>query len=308
MPDTIINHFLDLDRIAPADLRSIIEASKTAKENPAAVDLPLTDKILAMIFSKPSTRTRVSFEVAARQLGGDAIVLDQQTMQLGHGETVADTARVLSRFVDVIMMRTDKAENIEEMAEYASVPVINGLTDRSHPCQVMADILTLEEKRGAAENQVVAWIGDGNNVAQSWIHAAAHFGFELRVATPAELAPEPGIVNWAQKAGARITVTENADTAVDGADCVVADTWVSMGDGDSTNRHNLLAPYQVNDALMARAKPDAIFMHCLPVHRGEEVTASVIDGPQSVVWDEAENRLHVQKEILAWCLRGTAVK
>lgn len=320
MPSTDIRHFLDLDRIKTADLRGIIDATKATKAanegnggngggnggggngKAATLGAPLSGKILAMIFSKPSTRTRVSFEVAARQLGGSAIVLDQQTIQLGYGETIADTARVLSRFVDIIMMRTDEAAKIEEMAEYSSVPVINGLTDRSHPCQVMADILTLEERRGAAADQIVAWTGDGNNVAQSWIHAAAHFGFELRVATPAELAPEPGIVSWARNEGARVTLTDNAEAAVAGADCVVADTWVSMGDGDSSNRHNLLAPFQVNDALMAKAKPDAIFMHCLPVHRGEEVTASVIDGPQSVVWDEAENRLHIQKSILAWCL------
>ena len=303
-------HFLDLDRVDGAELRSIVDASRHSKSpgsdgSTVWGKAPLAGKTLAMIFSKPSTRTRVSFEIAIQQLGGTAIVLDQQSMQLGHGETIADTARVLSRFVDAIMLRTDNPQNLAEMAEHATVPVINGLTDRTHPCQVMADILTLEELRGPAADQVVAWTGDGNNVAHSWIQAAAQFGFELRVATPPQLRPDPDIIDWATQNGARVTLIDNAAQAVEGADCVVADTWLSMGaseQGAQSARHNLLASFQVNDALMARAKPDALFMHCLPAHRGEEVTASVIDGPQSVVWEEAENRLHVQKGILVWCL------
>jgi ornithine carbamoyltransferase len=298
-------HFLDLDRVATADLRQIVDASKAAKTGAAPSswgDAPLAGKTLAMIFTKPSTRTRVSFEVGIVQLGGNAIVLEEQSMQLGRGETIADTARVLSGFVDAIMLRTDEADKLEEMAAFATVPVINGLTDRTHPCQVMADILTLEETRGAAAEQIVAWTGDGNNVAHSWMHAAARFGFELRVATPPDLRPSREILDWATANGGRVILTDSAEEAVDGADCVVADTWVSMGDGDTGPRHNMLAPYQVNEALMARANPDAVFMHCLPAHRGEEVTADVIDGPQSVVWEEAENRLHIQKGILVWCL------
>ena len=302
-------HFLDLDAVPAAELRAIIDASRRAKEETHWGAAPLAGKTLAMVFSKPSTRTRVSFEVAIRQLGGDAVILDQQGTQLDRGETIADTARVLSRFVDAIMLRTDEPAKLQEMADFADVPVINGLTDRSHPCQVMADILTLEETRGPAAEQIVAWTGDGNNVAHSWIHAAVQFGFELRVATPRACAPAADILAWAKEKGARLTVTEDAAAAVAGADCVVADTWVSMGDdADQANkRRALLAAYQVNDTLMSQAKPDAIFMHCLPAHRGEEVTDEVIDGPRSVVWAEAENRLHAQKGILVWCLAPEAI-
>jgi len=265
-------------------------------------DRPLDGKTLAMIFEKPSTRTRVSFEVAMRQLGGDTIILGTADSQLGRGETVADTARVLSRYVDAIMIRTNQAQKLEDLARHATVPVINGLTDSSHPCQIMADVMTLQEKKGPVANTVVAWSGDGNNVAASWIHGAVRFGFELRLACPRELAPPARLLDWARREGGRVHLTTEPQEAVAGADCVVTDTWVSMGAEASVNRHNLLAPYRVDDRLMAEAKPDAIFMHCLPVKRGEEVTASVVDGPQSVVWDEAENRLHVQKGILAWCL------
>jgi ornithine carbamoyltransferase len=258
--------------------------------------------MLAMIFEKPSTRTRVSFEVGMRQLGGGTIILNTADSQLGRGETIADTARVLSRYVDAIMIRTNQRQKLEDLARYATVPVINGLTDSSHPCQIMADVMTLQEKKGPVANTVVAWSGDGNNVAASWIHAAVRFGFELRLACPEQLPPPQAALDWAQREGGRVRVTTNPEEAVAGADCVVTDTWVSMGVEASVNRHNLLAPYRVDERLMAAAKPDAIFMHCLPVHRGEEVTAGVIDGPQSVVWDEAENRLHVQKGILAWCL------
>jgi ornithine carbamoyltransferase len=293
-------HFLDIDKFATPELRGILDLGVAYKNG--RDDRPLDGKTLAMIFEKPSTRTRVSFEVAMRQLGGGTIILGTQDSQLGRGETVADTARVLSRYVDAIMIRTNQQQKLDDLARHATVPVINGLTDSSHPCQIMADVMTLQEKKGPVGNAVVAWSGDGNNVAVSWIHAAARFGFELRLACPEELSPPRAMIDWARHEGARVHLTATPEEAVAGADCVVTDTWVSMGVEASVNRHNLLMPYQVNDRLMAQAKPDAIFMHCLPVHRGEEVTASVIDGPQSVVWDEAENRLHVQKGILAWCL------
>jgi ornithine carbamoyltransferase len=293
-------HFLDIDQYATADLHSIIDLGVAYKNG--RHDRPLEGKMLAMIFEKPSTRTRVSFEVAMRQLGGDVLVLDTASSQLGRGETVADTARVLSRYVDAIMIRTNHAEKLAELARHATVPVINGLTDSSHPCQIMADVMTLQEKKGPVADAVVAWSGDGNNVAVSWVHAAVRFGFELRLACPETLPPPPPVLDWAKREGGRVSLTHEAEAAVAGADCVVTDTWVSMGVEASVNRHNLLAPYRVDERLMANAKPDAIFMHCLPAKRGEEVTAGVIDGPQSVVWDEAENRLHVQKGILAWCL------
>ena len=257
-----------------------------------------------MIFERPSTRTRVSFEVAMRQLGGDAILLTAEEMQLGRGETLADTARVLSRYIDAIMIRTLDPAAVAELARYATVPVINGLTRRSHPCQVMADVMTFEEHRGPIRGRTVAWTGDANNVLTSWMHAAERFEFPLRVASPPELAPKKPLLDWIKSSGAAISIGTDPDEAVKGADCVVTDTWVSMGDRNGARRHNLLKRYQVNARLMARAKPDAIFMHCLPAHRGEEVTDEVMDGPQSVVFDEAENRLHAQKGILAWCLEA----
>jgi len=262
----------------------------------------LAGKTLAMIFDKPSTRTRVSFDVAMRQLGGEAILLTGQEMQLGRGETIADTARVLSRYVDIIMIRVLDHETLLELARFATVPVINGLTRRSHPCQVMADVMTFEERCGPIRGRTVAWTGDGNNVLASWMHAAERFGFRLKVATPPELAPRPLLLERAKASGAAIVIGSDPEEAVCDADCVVTDTWISMGDKDGERRHNLLKPYQVNARLMARAKAGAIFMHCLPAHRGEEVTQEVIDGAQSVVFDEAENRLHAQKGILAWCL------
>ncbi|MCC7271360.1 MAG: ornithine carbamoyltransferase [Alphaproteobacteria bacterium] len=297
-------HFLDLDLIDGGTLRSILDKGVAYKAAgaPLGADRPLAGKTLAMIFEKPSTRTRVSFEVAMRQLGGEVVALSAADMQLGRGESVADTARVLSRYVDAIMIRTNKPEKLKEMADAATVPVINGLTDGSHPCQLMADVMTFEEHKGPIRNRVVAWSGDGNNVAASWIHAAVRFGFELRIACPAERRPPPDLVAWARREGGRVTVLDDPEAAVKGADCVVTDAWVSMGDTDAGSRHNLLAPYRVDERLMKVAGPQAIFMHCLPAHRGEEVTDGVIDGPQSVVWDEAENRLHAQKGILAWCL------
>jgi len=301
-PGPSLRHFLDLDRIDRETLRRILDAGRRFKSAPRDAARPLAGKSLALIFEKPSTRTRVSFEVAMRQLGGDVIVLERNGSQLGRGETVADTARVLSRYVDVIMLRTTREEKLLDLAEHATVPVINGLTDRTHPCQLMADVMTVEEHLGPIAGKVVVWSGDGNNMATSWIHAAVQFGFELRLACPESLMPPVDVLRWAARAGGRVTVGSDVDQAVRGADCVVTDTWVSMGDGEVADRHNLLAPFRVDERLMGLAKPAAIFLHCLPAHRGEEVTAAVIDGPRSVVWDEAENRLHAQKAILAWCL------
>ena len=303
-----LRHFLDLTDIPKAELRGMIEAScamkaKLKREGPLA-DRPLAGKTLALIFEKPSTRTRVSFDIAMRQLGGDVIMLTGQEMQLGRGETIADTARVLSRYVDAIMIRILDPDALAELAEHATVPVINGLTRRSHPCQVMADIMTFEEHRGPIRGKTVAWTGDANNVLASWLHAAERFDFQMRVATPPELAPKKWLTDWVKASKAAIRIGTDPDEAVNGVDCVVTDTWVSMGDRNGARRHNLLKPYQVNARLMARAKPDALFMHCLPAHRGEEVTDELIDGPQSVVFDEAENRLHAQKGILAWCLHA----
>lgn len=301
----MVRHFLDLTEIPAAELQGMIAASRAMKERlkqgRGALDRPLAGKTLAMIFDKPSTRTRVSFDVAMRQLGGEAIMLTGQEMQLGRGETIADTARVLSRYVDAIMIRILDHDALVELARHATVPVINGLTRLSHPCQVMADVMTFEEHRGSIRGRTVAWTGDTNNVLASWMHAAERFAFRLNVATPPELAPGKRLAAWARKSGAAIVIGTDPEAAVAGADCVVTDTWVSMGDRDGERRHNLLKPYQVNARLMAKAKPDAVFMHCLPAHRGEEVTDEVMDGPRSVVFDEAENRLHAQKGILAWC-------
>ncbi len=298
-------HFLDLKDFSGTDLRSILDAgvalkARRRKGEPPRTR-PLAGKILAMVFDKPSTRTRVSFDVAMRELGGETIMLTGQEMQLGRGETIADTARVLSRYVDVIMIRILDEGMMLELAEHATVPVINGLTKVSHPCQIMADVLTFEEHRGSIRGRTVAWSGDANNVLASWIQAAARFEFKLKIATPPELTLRPELVTWAKREGAQIVLTGDPFEAVDGADAVVTDCWVSMGDEDEGRRHNLLKPYQVNAKLMAAAGPDAIFMHCLPAHRGEEVTDEVMDGPRSVVFDEAENRLHAQKGILAWC-------
>ncbi|CCQ75341.1 ornithine carbamoyltransferase [Magnetospira sp. QH-2] len=298
---TAPKHFLDLDQLDSDTLRAILDTGRAYKTG-SRVDLPLEGRTLAMIFEKPSTRTRVSFEVAAHQLGGNTVIMDDSTTQLGRGETVADTARVLSRYVDAIMIRTDDPAKLIELSSHATVPVINGLTDASHPCQLMADIMTIEEHRGGIEGQVLAWCGDGNNVASSFIQAAARFNFTLRLACPKQLPPNADVVDWARKEGAEIVVTDDPRTAVSGADCVVTDTWVSMGDADAEARHEMLVPFQVNEDLMTKAKADALFLHCLPAHRGEEVTEGVIDGPWSVVWDEAENRLHAQKGVLAWCL------
>jgi ornithine carbamoyltransferase len=298
-------HFLDLDKLPAEELRRILALGTGFKQHRSPEDdpRPLAGKALAMIFEKPSTRTRVSFELGMRQMGGETIVLERDGSQLGRGETVGDTARVLSRYVDVIMLRTTNEEKLLEMAEHATVPVINGLTDRTHPCQLMADVMTFEEHLGPIAGRKIAWSGDGNNMATSWIHAAERFGFELHLACPQELRPPQDVVDWARGQGAKIVVTSDVEAAVADADCVVTDTWISMGGQVSADRHNMLRSYQVDERLMQRAKKDAIFMHCLPAHRGEEVTPGVIDGPQSAVWDEAENRLHAQKGILYWCLK-----
>ena len=304
-------HFLDINKTAPTDLRAMIDQAAAMKcaraDRPKGApddDQPLAGRMVALIFEKPSTRTSVSFDVGVRQMGGQTMVLTGSEMQLGHGETIADTARVLSRYVDLIMLRTYEEDVLLEMAEHATVPVINGLTNRTHPCQIMADIQTYEEHRGPIAGKKVVWCGDGNNVFASFAHAAGQFGFNLTFSGPEPLDPERVFLEEARAKGAAVEIIRDPARAVAGADLVVTDTWVSMHDSQTTRerRHNQLRPYQVNAALMAQAKPDALFMHCLPAHRNEEVTDAVMDGPQSVVFDEAENRLHAQKAILRWCL------
>jgi ornithine carbamoyltransferase len=297
-------HFLDLKDFSGAELRALLDGAAQFKRTRRGGKKPLAGKTLALIFEKPSTRTRVSFEVAMRELGGDVITLSSRDMQLGRGESISDTANVLSRYVDAIMLRTGSAAKLHELAKHASVPIINGLTELSHPCQIMADILTFEEHRGPIAGQTIAWLGDGNNVATSFIEAAARFGFSLRLGCPEAHAPNPEALAWAAAQGADVTVTTDPRAAVAGARGVVTDTWLSMADSpdETAARFAALAPYQVTPELMALAAPDAVFLHCLPAHRGEEVAETVIDSPASVVFDEAENRLHAQKAILAWCL------
>ena len=306
-----MTHFLDINKTDPAALRSMIDQAAAMKAARAGRpkgtpddEQPLAGRMVALIFEKPSTRTRVSFDMGVRQMGGQTMVLSGSEMQLGHGETIADTARVLSRYVDLIMLRTFEEDVLLEMAEHASVPVINGLTNRTHPCQIMADILTFEEHRGPIAGKKVTWCGDGNNVFASFAHAAGQFGFDLTFSGPPTLDPERVFLDEARAKGSTVTIERDPAKAVEGADLVVTDTWVSMHDSQSTRerRHNQLRPYQVNEALMKHAKPDALFMHCLPAHRNEEVTDAVMDGPQSVIFDEAENRLHAQKAILRHCL------
>ncbi|WP_417600835.1 ornithine carbamoyltransferase [Pararhodobacter oceanensis] len=304
-------HFLDIHTTAPADLRQMtdlaaqMKSQRTGRSKGAADDeLPLDGRMVALIFEKPSTRTRVSFDVGVRQMGGQTMVLSGSEMQLGHGETIADTARVLSRYVDLIMIRTYEETVLQELAEFASVPVINGLTNRTHPCQIMADILTYEEHRGPIAGKKVVWAGDGNNVCASLLHAAGQYGFDMTFTGPQTLDPEAEFVEFARSKGSKVEIIRDPLEAVAGADLVVTDTWVSMHDSQSTKerRHNQLRPYQVNERLMAAAKSDALFMHCLPAHRDDEVTSAVMDGAQSVIWDEAENRLHAQKAVMRWCL------
>ncbi len=306
-----MNHFLDIHTTTAADLRAMMNsahAMKTARHGrPKGTPddaQPLAGQMVALIFEKPSTRTRVSFDVGVRQMGGQTMILSGSEMQLGHGETIADTARVLSRFVDLIMIRTFEEAVLHEMAEHATVPVINGLTNSSHPCQIMADVMTYEEHRGPIAGRRVVWSGDGNNTCVSLIHAAGQFGFDVVFTGPQTLDPPAEALAFARERGVRAEIERDPALAVQGADLVVTDTWVSMHDPESAKerRHNQLRPYQVNETLMARAKPDALFMHCLPAHRNDEATSAVMDGPHSVIFDEAENRLHAQKAVMRWCL------
>jgi ornithine carbamoyltransferase len=298
-------HFLDISEMPSQTLANILEHARAIKSGSALPYMrskrPLEGKILAMIFDKPSTRTRISFDVGMRQLGGETLVLSGTEMQLGREETIGDTARVISRYVNAIMMRTTEHERMTEMAENAGIPVINGLTDDTHPCQIMADIMTFEEKKGPIAGKKIAWTGDGNNVLHSWIEASVRFGFAFSIATPSGSEPEQRYIDWARTNGGDVAIGTDPKEAVSGADCVITDTWVSMNQEHRARGHNIFMPYQVNTQLMKHAAKDAIFMHCLPAHRGEEVTDEVLDGSQSVVLDEAENRLHVQKGILAWC-------
>lgn len=298
--------FLDVRDHDRATLRAMLDHAAKMKAdlkagNSAAQQQMLPGKTLAMVFEKPSTRTRVSFDVGMRQLGGQTICLSGNELQIGRGESISDTAQVLSRYVDAIMLRTASHQHLLDMAAHATVPVINGLTDYSHPCQIMADILTYEERCGSIQGKRVAWCGDGNNVTLSWIHAATIFDFTLMIATPKGYEPDQETLDWAKSKNTDIHLTTDPVAAVQGADCVVTDTWVSMGDQDAEQRIKDMMPFQVTTELMAHANQEAIFMHCLPAHRGEEVVDAVIDGPASVVFDEAENRLHAQKAVIAWC-------
>ncbi|MGO4851545.1 ornithine carbamoyltransferase [Phaeovulum sp. W22_SRMD_FR3] len=306
-----MTHFLDIHTTSPEALRSMIDQARAMKDarggRPKGTpddEQPLAGRMVALIFEKPSTRTRVSFDVGVRQMGGQTMVLSGKEMQLGHGETIADTARVLSRYVDLIMIRTFEEATLQEMAEHATVPVINGLTNRTHPCQIMADIMTYEEHHGPIRGKKVVWSGDGNNVCASFLHAAGQFGFDFTFTGPPTLDPEQEWVDFARSKGVDVQIERDPAKAVQGADLVVTDTWVSMHDPESAKerRHNQLRGYQVNEALMAQANKDALFMHCLPAHRNDEVTSAVMDGPNSVIFDEAENRLHAQKAVMRWCL------
>lgn len=297
-------HFLDIAQYETGDLRTMLDQAVAMKAARAKVakQRPLDGKVLAMIFDKPSTRTRVSFDVGMRQLGGETIVLDSASSQLGSGETVADTARVLSRYVDAIMIRTTEHDRLLEMAEYANVPVINALTDDTHPCQIMADVMTYEEHRGPIAGKTFTWSGDGNNMLHSFLEAGARLGFTVNAAVPESRMPQQRYVDWARENGGKVEIFHDAAQAVANSDCVITDKWLSMGQEDDVVGHNTFAPFQVNEELMQKANADALFMHCLPAKRGEEVTEGVIDGPQSVVFDEVENRLHAQKGILTWCM------
>ena len=304
-----MRHFIDLTALSKADVRAILNEAHQRKQARAGwpkaapdADAPLHGHALAMIFQKNSTRTRVSFDIGIRQLGGVPILMNASETQLGRGETVEDTARVLSRMVDAVMIRANNHQDVLDFAAASTVPVINGLTDLSHPCQILADIQTIEEKRGPIDGKTIAWLGDGNNVCMSFVHAAEKLPFTLRIATPPNYAPRRQEIEAAQKAGAQVRVTNDPHAAIAGADVVVTDTWVSMGDTDKDERMKAFPPYAVDEVIMQRANPDAIFLHCLPAHRGEEVMDAVMDAPNSAVWDEAENRIHAQKAVMLWCL------
>lgn len=300
-----LRHFLDLRDIEARELRIMIQSAKDLKWERERRNFTkqLAGRTLCMIFEKNSTRTRISFELAMAELGGYVMSFNANELQLGRGETLSDTAKVMSRYVHAIMIRANAHQTVMELSDNSTIPVINGLTDVSHPCQIMADILTIEEKRGDIKGKTLAWVGDGNNVANTLITAAAKFEFTLKLACPTELQPNAEMLAWAKAEGAHIELHSDPIMAVTDADAVITDTWVSMGDNDAEKRMALLKPFQVTEALMQHAKSDALFLHCLPAHRGEEVTTEVIDGPQSVVFDEAENRLHVQKAILLWCFK-----
>ena len=305
MTSTSLRHFTDLSAVSKTDLRTILDDAKSRKSRFKAGEgeRPFEGKVMAMIFDKPSTRTRISFDVGMRQLGGTTIVMTGSEMQLGHSESIADTAKVLSRYVDMIMIRTTAHDRMMQLAEHATIPVINALTDDTHPCQIMADVMTFEEHRGPVKGKKFAWSGDGNNVLHSMVEASAQFGFDMAIGVPEGSEPQMKYIDWARKHGSHVQLTHDPIEAVSGADCVITDCWVSMGQEARARGHNVFLPFQVNERLLGHAKKDALFMHCLPAHRGEEVTDDVIDGPQSVVFDEAENRLHAQKSILAWCMQ-----
>ena len=299
-----MRNLIDINMLNDGIARKLLQTAKFYKSSGRGLleGAPLLGRTLAMIFEKPSTRTRISFEVAMTELGGSAIYLDAKSMQMGRGETIADTAKVLGRYLDGIMIRASKHETLLEMAKHSKIPVINGLTDISHPCQILADIMTFEEKLGDIENKTISWVGDGNNMANSWIHASKIFNFKLRLACPSVRLPDENIVKWAKDNGANINIMNDPMEACKDSNAILTDTWVSMGDEKTVNPEKIFNNFQVNDKLFAVAADDAIFMHCLPAHRGQEVSSEIIDGPRSVVWDEAENRLHIQKAILSWAI------
>ena len=299
-----MRNLIDINMLNDGIARKLLQTAKFYKSSGRGLleGAPLLGRTLAMIFEKPSTRTRISFEVAMTELGGSAIYLDAKSMQMGRGETIADTAKVLGRYLDGIMIRASKHETLLEMAKHSKIPVINGLTDISHPCQILADIMTFEEKLGDIENKTISWVGDGNNMANSWIHASKIFNFKIRLACPSVRLPDENIINWAKDNGANIKIMNDPMEACKDSNAILTDTWVSMGDENTVNPEKIFNNFQVNDKLFAVAADDAIFMHCLPAHRGQEVSSEIIDGPRSVVWDEAENRLHIQKAILSWAI------
>ena len=299
-----MRNLIDINMLNDGIARKLLQTAKFYKSSGRGLleGAPLLGRTLAMIFEKPSTRTRISFEVAMTELGGSAIYLDAKSMQMGRGETIADTAKVLGRYLDGIMIRASKHETLLEMAKHSKIPVINGLTDISHPCQILADIMTFEEKLGDIENKTISWVGDGNNMANSWIHASKIFNFKLRLACPSVRLPDENIVKWAKDNGANIKIMNDPMEACKDSNAILTDTWVSMGDENTVNPEKIFNNFQVNDKLFAVAADNAIFMHCLPAHRGQEVSSEIIDGPRSVVWDEAENRLHIQKAILSWAI------